>query len=385
MEINCIRRTPRGLVAADLVVLMGGVEVKYGIYLQKDITLKFASTDRGRAELAADFLRLMGIDAEVRRMGGRGVWYVLATTDRIAAGRSELRDAVAEVVRRAVENGGVDKETADRWLEKLERGLTLREGWPKYNVQLTHSGALVVRYRSTNPENIEREAKRLKAMGLEEGVHFSVRMPEGGKAGYVSIRSEGLAYAAWLSVHGEGDQQELAADFVDLILERAEEKGGAVYKKALEVVRRGREVGSLKLADVREAEVFVGGRRHVVTVLGGGAQPEEGRGGRTLLRIAITAEIDGVRGEYTITFGRYGRNAAVGRAYASAGAPGGREADAERFSALIKALTGEEPGVYRRGDGAIVIVCYEGHLEGFTRYAELADAIERWLEETGRR
>jgi len=30
-------------------------------------------------------------------------------------------------------------------------------------------------------------------------------------------------------------------------------------------------------------------------------------------------------------------------------------------------------------------VCDREHLEGFKRYAELADAIEKWLEETGRR
>jgi hypothetical protein len=28
--------------------------------------------------------------------------------------------------------------------------------------------------------------------------------------------------------------------------------------------------------------------------------------------------------------------------------------------------------------------CYEGHLEGFTRFTELADTIAKWLEETGR-
>ncbi|MFP3266727.1 MAG: hypothetical protein RXQ56_04610, partial [Thermoproteus sp.] len=189
-----------------------------------------------------------------------------------------------------------------------------------------------------------------------------------------------LERAAWLSVHGSGDQQRLAAEFVSYILKRARKKGGAVYEKALEVVRRGREVDSLKLADVKGAEVFVGGKRYVVTVLGGGAQPEEGRGGRTLLRIAITAEIDGVRGEYTITFGRYGKiNAAVGRAYIR------EEAGAERLAALIKALTGREPRMRRMKNGKILLECYEGHLEGFARYAELADAIRRWLEETGRR
>ena len=124
----------------------------------------------------------------------------------------------------------------------------------------------------------------------------------------------------------------------------------------------------------------------MVDVLGGGARFEEGRSGRTLLRIKITAEVDGVRRDYTMTFSKRGAdNAAKGRAYARASAPGGREADAERLSALIKALTGEEPGVYRRGDGTIVIVCYRGHLEGLARYAELAEAITKWLEETGGR
>jgi hypothetical protein len=53
------------------------------------------------------------------------------------------------------------------------------------------------------------------------------------------------------------------------------------------------------------------------------------RAARSCFRIKITAEVDGVKSDYTITFGRYGEvNAARGRAYASAKAPGGREADA---------------------------------------------------------
>jgi hypothetical protein len=123
----------------------------------------------------------------------------------------------------------------------------------------------------------------------------------------------------------------------------------------------------------------------VVKVIGGGAELKEGRGGRKLLRIKITAEVDGVRSEYTITYGRRGAdNATLGRAYARADVPGGREADAERYSALAKALTGREPEMYRKSDGKITIGCYEGHLEGFARYAEFADAIEKWLEETRR-
>jgi hypothetical protein len=192
-----------------------------------------------------------------------------------------------------------------------------------------------------------------------------------------------LAYAARLSVRGEGDRQRLAAEFVEYILQRAKEVGEEVYEKAKEIVKEGKARGSLKLEGF-EKEVEVDGRRYKVKVIGGEAV-EEDRGGRKLLRIKITAEVDDVRSDYVITYSRRGAdNVAMGEAVARAGAPGGREADAERFSALIKALTGREPGVYRRSDGKIDIVCYSEHLEGFVRFAELADAIEKWLEETRR-
>jgi hypothetical protein len=52
--------------------------------------------------------------------------------------------------------------------------------------------------------------------------------------------------------------------------------------------------------------------------------------------------------------GRGASDAAVG--YAATDAPGGREADAERYSALIKDLTGRQPGVYYIGN-KIMLVC----------------------------
>jgi hypothetical protein len=259
-------------------------------------------------------------------------------------------------------------------------------------VGLTRSGALEVKYQSTDPDSIEREMQRLKQMGLEEDVHFTVKMPEGNKKGYVNILREGLARAAWLSVHGSGEQQRrLAAEFVEYILQRAKEEGDDVHEKAKEIVEEGRERGSLTLKDF-EVEVEVDGEKYKVI---GGEAVEEDRGGRKLLRIRITAEVGRVEGEhivdhvereYTITYGRYGKhNAAVGLAYARADAPGGREADAERFAAVIKALTGEEPRTRRIKNGKIKIECYGGHLEGFMGFAELADVIKRWLEETSRR
>jgi hypothetical protein len=336
-------------------------------------------------------LKLVGVSTEIGKVGGRDEWYVWATTDRLAAGREELRKALAEIVRKAVENGWVEAEKAERWLRKLERGRMLKEGWPKYEIGLAE-GALVVRFGSTSPASVEREAQRLRDMGLVEGVHFAVKMPEGGGKGYVSVLKEGLAYTAWLSVHGSGRQRELAADFVEYILQRAKEEGEEVYEKAREIVEEGKARGSLTLKGFVK-EVEVDGRRYVVKVIDGEAV-EEDRGGRKLLRIKITAEVGRVEGEhtivnrvvheYTITFGRRGAgNEARGFAYAKADAPGGREADAERFAAVVKALTGREPWVYRMGN-RIKIECGREHLDGFKRYTELADDIEKWLEETRR-
>jgi hypothetical protein len=380
-----LRKTEGGPVAADLTISVDDAAVKYNVYLRGDaVELQFASTDRSRAELAARLLRLAGVTAEVNKVGDRDVWRVRAYTDRLAAGHEKLRKALAEVVREAVARGWVDANKAEGWLEKLEKGRVLMEGWPKYNIQLT-KGAMVVRYHSTDPDSIEQVAQRLEKMGLKRGVHFSVKMPEGGnKAGYVSILKEGLARAARLSVRGKDEQQrDLAAEFVEYILRRAWEAGKEVYEKAKEVVKEGKAWGSLKLEDF-EKEVEVNGRKYVVKVIGGGAV-EEGRGGRKLLRIRITAEVGRVEGEhivdpvvheYTITYGRYGdRNAASGYAYAKADVPGGREADAERLAAVIKALTGVKPRIRHMKDGRIVVECGREHLEGFASYAELADAI----------
>jgi len=113
--------------------------------------------------------------ASAQKEGG---WqrHIKATTDRLAAGHEELRKVLAEVVRAAVEKDWVDAGKAEGWLRKLERDRTQREGWPKYNVRLVEGMPMVI-YCSTNPDSIRREAQRLKDMDLEEGRHFTVKMP----------------------------------------------------------------------------------------------------------------------------------------------------------------------------------------------------------------
>jgi hypothetical protein len=96
-------------------------------------------------------------------------------------------------------------------------------------------------------------------------------------------------------------------------------------------------------------------------------------------------EVGSVRSNYTITFSRReADNATKGFAVAKADTPGGREEDAERLAAVIKALSGRAPRIRRMKDGTINIECGKKYLEGFARFAELASAIARWLEETGR-
>jgi hypothetical protein len=364
LDKDSIRLTKRN-VAADSTISEGGIAVKYNVYLRRDeIVLQFESTDHSRVELAARLLRLAGVTAEVRKEGGGDVWYVRATTDKLAAGREELRKALAKIVETARDNGCVDASKAEGWLEKLEGGVTLKEGWPKYYVGLSGGGALEVKYQFTSPDSIQQTAQWLRDMGLKEGVHFSVKMPEEGRYGYVSILKEDLARAAWLSVNGRNEQWELTAEFVKYILQRLKEAGDDVYEKAKEIVKEGKARGSLTLKGFKK-EVEVNGKTYVVKVKGGEAV-EEDRGGRKLLRIKIKAEVGRVEGEhivdrvvrkYTITFGRYGRSEALGFARARADVPGGREADAERFAAVIEALTGVKPRIRRRSDGTIELVC----------------------------
>jgi hypothetical protein len=122
------------------------------------------------------------------------------------------------------------------------------------------------------------------------------------------------------------------------------------------------------------------------TSLGGEAEFDKGRSYRSLLKITIRAEVNGVRSDYEMAFGRHERdNAAVGFAVARADVPGGREADAERLAAVIETLTGEEPKVLHTKNGRIMRIYTTGSTWDLARFAELADAIERWLEEMGHR
>mgnify|MGYP000164346405 CR=1 FL=1 len=164
VQLGNIWLTDKGHVAAYLTISEACVTVKYNVYLLKhDIRLQFQSTDRSRAELAALLLRHAGVSAEVKKKKDRNVWQVWATTDMLAAGREELRDAVRKVVEEALEEGWVDEENARRWLEKLEGGVATWEG-KKFKTRLV-KGALEVGFSSADRESLEDVADAFKANG----------------------------------------------------------------------------------------------------------------------------------------------------------------------------------------------------------------------------
>jgi hypothetical protein len=350
------RRTDKGLVAADLIISVGGVAVRYNVYLRENaIELKFQSKNRSRVELAARLLRLAGVDAELERESSRDVWRVYAYTDVLASASEDLRDALANIVRRAVEHGWVDEKKAKRWLEKLEGGVAAWEG-KKFMVRLSGGGALEVSFRSTSRKSVEDVVREFKAMGLVEGVHFAVRW--GGEGGRVYLLAEGVRRLAWVSTHGEGEQRQRAAEFLKFLEERAKAKGAGVLRKLEALVEEGRSRGALRL---------VGLERDGVKVLGVEAEEKGDK-----LYVTLRAEVDGAAGEYKITLYRGKRGIRYLRFYVR-----GEEAVA-RAVKLIEVLTGERPSVVEMPDGRTMIKGSGRYIDALARYEELREAIERW-------
>jgi len=348
-----LRRTEDGLVAADLTISEGDVEIKYNVYLREhDILLQFRSTDRSRAELAARLLKRAGVNAEVKKVGSEDVWQVRATTDKLAAGHEELRKALAEIVKTARDNGWVDEKKARRWLEKLEKGMAAWEG-KKFMVRLVE-GALVVRFSSTSRESLEEVAREFKAMGLKEDTHFAVRW-SGGR-GYVSLLAEGVRRLAWVSTYGEEGQRRRAAEFLKFLKARA--KGGEVLRKLEALLEEGRSRGALRL---------VGLEKDGVKVLDVKTEEKDNK-----LYVTIKAEVDGAAGEYKITLYRGIRGARYLRFHVR-----GEEAVA-RAVKLVEALTGERPFTVELSDGRTRIGGAGRHIDALARYEELREAIERW-------
>jgi hypothetical protein len=248
----------------------------------------------------------------------------------------------------------VDEKKARRWLEKLEGGVAV---WEEKKFEMRHAGGtLIVSFSSTSRESLEEVAREFKAMGLVEGVHFTVRW-SGGR-GRVCLLAEGVRRLAWLSIHGEEGQRRRAAEFLKFLEEKARAKGGEVLRKLEALVEEGRSRGALRL---------VGLERDGIKVLYVKTEEKDDK-----LYVTIKAEVDGAAGEYKITFYRAKDGIRYLRFYVRGG-----EAVA-RAVKLVEVLTGERPSVTEMPDGRTMIKGSGRYIDAMARYEELREAIERW-------
>ena len=360
--------------AVDLYISASGVTRKFNLHLQEKVLLEFRSTDREEVELEARLLSLAGVEGRVRKEGNRDVWYIQAYTDQLAEGNEELRKGLVKAVEGALRRGLIDDEKAKRWIEKFEKGVSTWRGY-KFKIGLS-GGALQVKFQSTNPENIRKLKQELESLGLREGEHFTVKWSEDEKIGYIYIAREGIIELAYIAKYGTDEAQRLgAASLIEHLRIKAELASKEVLVKLGELVREGESRRSLHAERLKTiVEIEWKGRHVEVSVEVKNIKAwEDG----DKLRIVVGAIVGGVEGQWTATFRRTKKNAIEGYTVARVNAPGGREEDAKRIIALVKALTGEEPNI-KLDKGKPVIIYTRRHLNGFKKYAEVADTIREW-------
>jgi hypothetical protein len=347
---------------AELVIKAGGRQAKFSVEMSYTVKIQFNSSNREAAEEAAAVLREAGVEAELKNYWDKSVnrekWYVKASIDKLAAARKELREAIAQVVWQAEEAGLLSREKAQSWLQKLLR--------IRFSALLDSRGALRVMYKSTSPLAVEYAAERLQRLGLRPGVHYRAKKPQGGGRGWVAITPEGLRHLAYLAAQAQDEQ--IRAEAAQLLQQVKEAAEGEARRRLEEEIEAGRSRGTAKLTGFKTGDVTIHEAKAWIE--------------KEQLRIWIRAEVGGAPLQKTITFTRGARGEVRGYAYAHADAPGGRAADAHRTKTLIIALTGHEPTVVKRRDGAIVLKLTRRHLEALMKYAEIYQEAERWLQKT---
>ena len=378
------RRVKDG-AAVDLYISVGArgkfsmYQGKFTLYLREyEIRMRLDSTNRKEAELGARLLKLAGVETKVKMANDRNVWYIDVATDKLAEGSEELRRELVKAVEQARKRGWIDEGRARRWIEKFERGISTWRGY-KFGVRLSE-GALVVVFHSTNPEKIVQLKQELESLGLLEGEHFTVTWPEEGKTGFTYLKREGIVELAYIAIYGTDEaRKKEAASLIEHLRERAEAKGKDVLEKLEELIKHGEERGFRHATGMKEVvEIEWEGHRTTVSVEVKEIHAEEDG---DKLRISVTAVVSSVEGRWEMTFLRREKDRAViGYTATRADAPGGREEDAKRIAALIKALTGEEPNIIRRNGKIKEIKYTRRHLDGLRKYAELTDVVRKWLD-----
>ncbi len=163
---------------------------------------------------------------------------------------------------------------------------------------------------------------------------------------------------ARVSIHGEKEQRQRAAEFLKFLEAKARAKGGEVLRKLEALVEEGRSRGALRL---------VGLEKDGVKVLDVKIEERDEK-----LYVTLRAGVDGAAGKYKITLYRERSGAKRLQFHVR-----GEEAVA-RAVKLIEVLTGERPSVMEMSNGLTRMRGSDKHIEALACYEELREAIERW-------
>ncbi len=361
---------------AIITVKAGPWEEEYRVYLEKDkIRLRFSSADADRVYRAAHVLRLLGVRAEPKKESDKDVWSIQTTTNALADKRvlPAFRETLVKAVEEAKQRGLVKAETAEWWVKKFREGVTVAEDMPMFTIYITSNGSLDIVYETTSDERLRQYASQLEGLGLKEDTHFTVKKPEDGKQGHLYITAEGVVKLAELWRHAaDPETRARAGQWISHLLARAEESGGREARGKLEkLIAEGERRGALKLVGVHEVEEGGAKVKHSVVVREAKAWQDGDK-----LRIYVKAVVDGVYVERMWTFFRRSGGAINGYVNTQADAPGGRAEDAKRLQILSKVIFGDAGNLKSNG---MQLEYTRRHLEHATRFKEIKDEIERWL------
>ena len=208
-------------------------------------------------------------------------------------------------------------------------------------------------YKSTSPSPWNTQLNAYRGSASDPAYTTEPRSPQGGGRGWVAITPEGLRRLAYLAAQAQDEQ--VRAEATQLLQQVKEAAEGEARRRLEEEIEASRSRGAAKLTGFKTGDVAIHEAKAWIE--------------KEQLRIWIRAEVGGAPLQKTITFTRGARGEVRGYAYAHADAPGGRAADAHRTKTLIIALTGHEPTVVKRQDGAIMLKLTRCHLEALMKYA----------------
>ncbi|WP_258871747.1 PaRep2b protein [Pyrobaculum aerophilum] len=157
---------------------LGDEEVAYiNMYWTGNKLLAQFTGSRESAERLASIIRALGGNAEIRRMG-RG-WSIQLTTDGIIAIRhGSWLNAVRGFVDELYSKGLIDKDRYEQLVKEIEAGPNVAKFAGvefSVNYRTDKTTQIVVEYQPTSDVSKNIAVSTLKARGLEEGVHFTVK------------------------------------------------------------------------------------------------------------------------------------------------------------------------------------------------------------------